>query len=113
MYELAADSYRFGFRHIALGDMVADCISTEVGAESTVLPFGCDTDVYSLRDHGPRRGVVFYAKPGVPRRGYELCVLALREFHRRRPDQPIHVYGSRGLDLEVPVICTIASARSS
>ena len=104
MYELAADSYRFGFRHIALGDMVASCISTEVGIESTVLPFGCDTDIYSLLNHGPRRGVVFYAKPGVPRRGYELCVLALREFHRRRPEQPIHVYGSRGPDLEIPVI---------
>src|SRR6476646_7570298 len=104
MYELAADSYRFGLHHIALGHMVADCVAGEVGADSTVLPFGCDTDVYSLRGNAPRRGVVFYAKPGVPRRGYELCVLALREFHRRRPDQPIHVYGGRGLDLQVPAV---------
>ena len=104
LYELAADSYRFGFHHLALGHMVADCIAEEVGVGSTVLPFGCDTDVYSLLNTGIRRGIVFYAKPGVPRRGYELCVLALREFHRRRPDQPIHVYGGHGRDLGMPVV---------
>jgi glycosyltransferase involved in cell wall biosynthesis len=103
-YELAADSYRFGFTNIALGDMVHDRLQRELGVASEVVPFSCDTSVYRLTNHGPRRGIVFYAKPGVPRRGYRLAALALREFHDRHPDQEIHVYGDPAADLQVPVV---------
>lgn len=103
-YELAADSYRFGFQAIALGRMVQERLLSEVGVEAAVVPFSADTDVYRLQHRGPRSGVVFYAKPGVPRRGYRLAVLALEEFHRRRPDHPIHVYGHDAADIEAPVV---------
>ncbi|MET0713774.1 MAG: glycosyltransferase family 1 protein, partial [Mycetocola sp.] len=48
LYALAEDSYRFGFRCIALGDMVAELLRTEAGVAADVVEFGCDTSVYRL-----------------------------------------------------------------
>lgn len=103
-YELAADTYRFGFTNIALGEMVHRRLRDDLGVSSELVPFSCDTSVYSLHNQGQRSGVVFYAKPGLARRGYLLGTLALAEFHRRHPDQPIHVYGSPVPDLRIPVV---------
>lgn len=104
LYALAEDSYRFGFRPIALGHMVADLLRTEVGVEPDVVEFGCDTEVYSLTRTGNRAGVVFYEKPGNDRRGFILGRLALEEFHRSHPEQPIHLYGGTGSHWTIPVI---------
>lgn len=101
-YELAEDTYRFGFTNIALGEMVHGCLN-QIGVPSEVVPFGCDTNTYHLLDSDrDRRGVVFYARPGTSRRGFVLGVLALREFHERYPDQPIHLYGARPTGLPFP-----------
>jgi glycosyltransferase involved in cell wall biosynthesis len=95
-YALAADTYRFGFRIIALGHMVADCISKEVGIQTEIVDFGCDTSIYHLQDKtADRNGVVFYARSQTPRRGYWLGMLALQEFSKRHPDIPIFIYGSK------------------
>ncbi len=103
-YALAEDSYRLGLRRIALGDMVGDSLQRELGVSSDRIPFGCDSDVYRLLlPPRERRGIVFYAKRQNDRRGYLLAVLALREFHRMNPDEPIHVYGDAPTDLGVPV----------
>jgi hypothetical protein len=103
-YALAEDTYRFGFTHIALGEMVAACLRAEVGAPSVTVPFGCDTAVYTRTNLGPRRGVVLYAKPTVERRGFRLAQLALQELHRRHPQEPIHLYGEHVPDLGFPAV---------
>lgn len=101
---LAEDSYRFGFRCIVVGRFVAEILESRFGAAITVAEHGCDTGMYRLTNSGPRSGVVFYAKPRVARRGFELGMLALREFHRRRPDQEIHIYGDARASMPFPVI---------
>jgi O-antigen biosynthesis protein len=94
-YAFAEDTYRFGFRNIALGEMVHATLLSEVGAPSDLVPFGADTKTFTLEGGGRRRsGVVFYARPGNERRGFRLAVLALARFHAEHPDQPIHVYGA-------------------
>lgn len=103
-YALAEDTYKFGFRCIALGWFVAEILKQNIGVQADVAKHGCDTAVYRLQNLGPRNGVAFYAKPGVARRGYELGVLGLREFHRRRPDQEIHIYGDSRASMPFPVI---------
>lgn len=104
MYSLAEDSYRFGFRCIALGKMVADLLRSEVGVSPDVTEFGCDTSVYRLLPNRDRTGVVLYAKPDVPRRGYWLARLALHEFYKRHPSVDIHLYGSLVRNLPFPAI---------
>lgn len=103
-YALAEDTYRFGFTNMALGKMVADTLRREVGAPSHVIPFGSDQSTYALEPGLQRSGVVFFARPGVDRRGYELGRLALQEFHRMHPEQEIHLYGSRVRGWGIPVI---------
>jgi len=102
---LAELSYRFGYRTIALGDMVADHLRREIGLDPDVIPFGCDTDVYRFSDTPGRSGVVFYTVPGAARRGYLLSLLALQQFHGEHPDQPIHAYGgTKQVRLPFPVV---------
>jgi hypothetical protein len=101
-HALAEDTYRFGFRMLTIGGMIAEELQKRFGVASTVLPFGCDHDVYRLTDTGPRNEVVFYARPGAPRRGYELGVLALAEFARRRPHVVINTFGVQARGLPFP-----------
>jgi hypothetical protein len=104
LYALAEDSYRFGFQNIALGELVARQLE-QVGVDHVLAPFGCDTSVYSLTNaDGPRSGVVYYTKPGSDRRGYLLGRLALEEFHRRHPNEPIHLYGDASDDWMIPTV---------
>ncbi|WP_411701070.1 glycosyltransferase family 1 protein, partial [Conyzicola sp.] len=104
LYAMAEDSYHFGFTIIALGDLVAREL-TDRGIATTFAPFGCDTDVYSLDNaDGPRSGVAYYTKPGSDRRGYLLGRLALEEFHRRHPLEPVHLYGDASDDWSIPTV---------
>ena len=100
-HEFAAMSYRLPFRRIALGEMLDGMVRRETGLESDVVPFGCDSAVYSPPSPQPARsGIVFYCRPDYPRRGYQLAAVALRLFHRMHPEQEIHVYGARPRDVD-------------
>jgi hypothetical protein len=103
-YAFAEDSYRFGFRSIAVGHMVADLLRERIGIETDVVEFGCHSDVYRLAPGEPRIGVVFYAKPSAARRGFLLGLLAVRDLHRRRPGVPIHFVGAPGVEAPLPAI---------
>lgn len=94
LYALAEDSYRFGFTNLALGEMVAQTLRREVGVDSVVIPFGSDTTNYHRTTETERSGVVFFARPSVDRRGFDIGRLALEEFHQRHPEQTIHTFGS-------------------
>jgi O-antigen biosynthesis protein len=100
---LAEDTYRFGFRSITVGSMLADMLRDRFGVAAAVAEFGCDTSIYRLTNPSRRSGVIFYAKRDVARRGFILGLLALREFHRRHPDQPIHVFGDPTATFPFPV----------
>lgn len=107
-YALAEDTYRFGFRCITVGHMLARLLRDRYGVAAAVAEFGCDTDVYRLAEPsgeaGARDGIVFYARPGVARRGYELGMLALTEFHRRSPARPIHLFGDPAVVAPFPAV---------
>jgi hypothetical protein len=103
-YALVEDSYRFGFRCVAIGHMVANVLRERIGIAAEVLEFGCDTAVYQLQQKGSREGVVFYTKPRTPRRGFLLGALGLQEVHRRRPDVTIHSVGDGSALLPFPAV---------
>ncbi len=91
-YELAEATYCFDIHRIALGGMVTRHLRA-LGAECFTVPFGCDTDTYTLTNTGERSGVAFYSRAGTTRRGFLLATMGLEEFNRRRPDVPIKVFG--------------------
>lgn len=101
-YALAEDSYRFGFRCIALGEMVAGLLRSEVGVDPDVTEFGCDTSVYRPVEGPARTGVVCFVRPDFPRRGYWLARLALTRFHELHPEIEIHLYGATVEGLPFP-----------
>ena len=108
LYALAEDTYKFGFRNIALGRMVAESIRLECGAPIyATVSFGCDDEIYHLipKPSAPiRNGVVFYAKKNTDRRGYLLGKQALEIFGLKNPGQTIHVYGDSVSGWSVPII---------
>lgn len=91
---MAEATYRFGFRGITIGRWLAEMLQEQYGMECDWFDFGCDTETYKLLGSPARRGVVFYAKPDVPRRAFWLGALALEEFAASHPEQDIHLFGS-------------------
>lgn len=102
VYAMAEDSYRFGYRCIALGDMVGELLRSKLGLSPDVTDFGCDTSQYRPLADRERTGVVFFARPDFPRRGYWLARLALQRFHELHPSVEIHFYGARVEGLQFP-----------
>jgi hypothetical protein len=93
---LSENTYRMGFHAITAGRFLAEKLRTEYGMAADAFDFGSDTDKYHvLESSGQRDGIIFYAKPEVPRRAFELGVLALRIFSERHPKLTIHLYGGR------------------
>jgi hypothetical protein len=96
---LALATYQFGFTGVTAGRWLAHHLGELSGMECEGFDFGCDIDVYHCDNLGPRSGVVFYAKPDVPRRAFWLGALALRAFAQRHPEQDVHVFGAHVPDL--------------
>jgi hypothetical protein len=100
-YTLADDTYRFGFRTMALGGM-AERPRAIHRIEVDRIPFGTDLSVYRMTKKGPGSGVVLYAKPRVARRGYALAMAPLHEFHQQHPGQEIHLSGDPHIRPQFP-----------
>ena len=84
-------------KHCPGGDGGIQAVTRTRNREAdTTVPFGCDTSNYKLspatlqQRRGWRR---LLAKRTVDRRGYLLARLALEDFHRRHPEQEIHIFG--------------------
>jgi hypothetical protein len=92
----AENTYRMGFYGITAGKYLAHKLAAEFGMDADSFDFGCDTEHYRRLKGNRRNGVVFYAKPGAPRRAFELGIMALDLFSRRHPEIEIHFYGSAG-----------------
>jgi hypothetical protein len=92
---LAESTYRMGFYGITAGRWLAKKLQTEFGMEADYFDFGCDKAIYHRFPDSKRNGVVFYARPGAARRGFELGLMAMEVFASRRPEITLHFYGDR------------------
>ena len=92
---LAENTYRMGLHGITAGRWLAQKLAVEFRMCSDSFEFGCDTRHYRRAEESRRSGVVFYARPEAARRGFELGVMALELFARRKPEIDIHLYGDR------------------
>jgi hypothetical protein len=92
---LAENTYRMGFHGITAGAWLAERLRRQFGMTADAFEFGCDTDCYRRAGDAARRGIAFYARPRAARRGFEMAMLALELFSRRRPDVEIHLFGTK------------------
>lgn len=90
---LAENTYRMGFHAITAGPWLSRKLADEYGMDADPFEFGCDTERYHLKGTGRRNGIVFYARPGAPRRAFEIGMMALQLFAEAHPDVDIHLYG--------------------
>lgn len=92
---LAENTYHMGFHAITAGRWLAQKLSAEFGMSADSFEFGSDTSRYHRLQGSKRSGIVFYARPEAPRRGFELGMMAIQAFAARRPEINIHFYGDK------------------
>ena len=80
-YELAKNTYKFGFRGITAGDWIKDKLIADFGMKADSFGFSYDKDMYvPLKKKGTTKRVFFYARPVTPRRDFEIGLFALDLF---------------------------------
>lgn len=101
---LAEATYGFGLHGLTAGPWLAERLRLDHGMAADHFDFGCDVEVYRGEPDPARDGVVYYCRPGTPRRAHELAVLALQRFTLLRPDVPVHCYGATVCGLPFPAV---------
>jgi glycosyltransferase involved in cell wall biosynthesis/SAM-dependent methyltransferase len=98
-YVLAENTYRMGLYHITSGPWCEHVLKSQFKADADHFIFPIDTSVYRPRPRvKPETNIVFFAKPEMPRRCFELGLMALEEVHRLRPEVEIILFGSRHVE---------------
>ncbi|MEI6320864.1 MAG: glycosyltransferase [Pseudomonadota bacterium] len=109
-YVLAENTYRHGLYCVTSGPWCEVYLKTHYGAEADHFKFPIDRSVYRPRTRTKSNpNIVFFAKPEMPRRCFELGALALRDVNAQRPDVEILMFGSpqvrqQALDYPVTVL---------
>jgi len=104
-YVLAENTYRKGYYAITSGIWCEHFLRNSYNSEADHFQFPIDRKIY-FNQNIPRctSRIIFFAKPEMPRRCYELGLQALRAFHKLRPDVEIVFYGStHQTDVDFPV----------
>jgi glycosyltransferase involved in cell wall biosynthesis len=90
---LAENTYNFGFHGLTLSKWLSKKLATEYSMECDSFELGVDGKDYHVTNNSKRPNILFYARPVTPRRGFEMGVLALKEFHEMHPEYEIHMLG--------------------
>jgi len=96
-YILAENTYRKGLYAITSGPWCAHILRRDYAMEADSFRFPVDREIYrpDAGDGAARaKRVLFFAKPEMARRCFLIGTMALREFHRLRPDHEILFFGS-------------------
>jgi glycosyltransferase involved in cell wall biosynthesis len=94
-YVLAENTYRQGLYHITSGPWCEVILRRDFQADADHFQFPIDRSIYYPRPRNyERRNLIYFAKPEMPRRCFELGLIALRELHKLCPDVEIILFGS-------------------
>ncbi len=107
----AEATYRFGFHHITSGRWCAKFLREQYDARADHFDFPLDRSIYYPRPiarHRPGPRVIFFSRPEMPRRCYNLGLDALGRLRARMPEVQITLFGSDEVDSRsVPFPCEI------
>ncbi|MFM6831716.1 MAG: glycosyltransferase [Novosphingobium sp.] len=96
-YILAENTYRKNLYAITSGPWCAHMLKRDYAMEADSFRFPVDGTIYNAAAAGrtPRaKRVLFFAKPEMARRCFLIGTMALKEFHRIKPDYEILFFGS-------------------
>lgn len=96
-YILAENTYRQGLYAICSGPWCEHLLKRDYGMEADSFRFPVDGSIYHKAAGGDTqraKRILFFAKPEMARRCFLIGTMALREFHRLRPDYEILFFGS-------------------
>ncbi|MGH7172596.1 MAG: glycosyltransferase, partial [Gemmataceae bacterium] len=98
-YVRAEKTYQLGLTHITSGPWPAAILRKRYGADADHFLFPVQRSVYQP---GPRvkrnKNIVFFARPEMPRRCFDLGLEMLARLHQRHPDIEIILFGSARID---------------
>jgi len=99
-YILAENSYKLGLSHICSGKWCKDFLSEKYQAEAEFFQFPVDVETYNTNKPRTKinKNIIFFAKPEMLRRCYEIGIMALKELNRLNPDVEIILFGSNHVD---------------
>lgn len=109
-YILCENSYQMGFSNICSGKWCSDFLTKKYAADAEAFQFPVDTSIYNTdMPRGKKnKNILFFAKPEMNRRCFELGLMMLKELNRMRPDIEIIMFGSNHLNEKmVPFQATI------
>ncbi|MCA3564999.1 MAG: glycosyltransferase [Methylocystis sp.] len=105
-YILAENTYRRELYAITSGPWCERLLKSEYAMDADHFQFPIDRSIYFERPEIARKKrVIFFAKPDMPRRCFEIGVQALRALHKFRPEFEILLFGSnqvKNYDLGFP-----------
>lgn len=94
-YILAENTYRQGLFHITSGPWCAHVLRNQFNVQAESFLFPIDRSIYFPRErktHRPR--VLFFGRPEMPRRCFELGLAMLEHLNRIAPEVELVMYGS-------------------
>ena len=101
-YEEAARTYELPLRHICLGTHLGNRLAEHAGIPPEVVDFALDPEFRLTRppeSRGEPVRVLFFARPSLRRRGYELGLEALSQVKEAHPEVDIAFFGSSSEEL--------------
>lgn len=100
-YIKAENTYRKGLYAICSGPWCATILKRDYGMQADFFEFPLDRDIYYPRPRTKKNlNILFFAKPEMPRRCYELGIEMLAELKRLCPQVEIICYGSKNVDVK-------------
>lgn len=109
-YYLAENTYKLGYSHICSGPWIDRVLREKYAAESRYFQFPLDTKIYNTGYKRVKRNtnIIFFAKPEMARRCFELGIEALKIFKENNSEIEIVLFGSTVLEPKmVPFEATI------
>ncbi len=95
-YLMAENSYKLGYYHIATGYWIPKLLKKRYGVPAEGIDIATDKNIYFPRNvERVSPSVAFFARPRMPRRGFELGIEALRIVKEKKPEVQIFLYGDR------------------
>jgi len=106
LYRKAEATYDLPLQMVCIGRSLARRMELAVERPTRWIDFAVDPAVFHLIRDPAERGtptrVLFFARPGLPRRGYALGVAALRQLAQARPDVRIAFFGATDEEIGDP-----------